>query len=195
MGYGFFTGSLQDAGEPLAVLAGPVLPVRILNTAGEVGNPEVEAAAANRIEQFVGAGGEEKQGRVSGRFLEGLQESVGGLPVHAVGLKNNPDFATALVGGFLDIDDEAAHGILRPFALATLALGADFNHTGFATWAQGKAIGVKEGVFVSIEEFGGDGLGDGFNRREVTAVQQDAVAKAFLLNGTFEHLNGAAFAD
>ena len=122
MGNGFFTGPLQDAGEPLAVLAGPVLPVRILNTAGEVGNPEVEAAAADRIEQVVGAGGEEKQGRVSGRFLEGLQESVGGLPVHAVGLKNNPDFATALVGGFLDIDDKAAHGILRPFALAALAL-------------------------------------------------------------------------
>jgi hypothetical protein len=76
-----------------------------------IGEPEVQAAAADGRQQRIRPGREEEDRRARGRFLERLQEGVRRRRMHAVGLVHDRNLAVRDLRRHLDAADQVARRI------------------------------------------------------------------------------------
>ena len=98
-----------EAREPGAVIVEPGGPTLGFDGEAGGGETEVEDAAADRGQQGVGTRRDEEERRVRGRFLEGLEEGVGGFDVHPVGFVDDGDLLRGDGGGDVELGEEGAH--------------------------------------------------------------------------------------
>lgn len=144
------------------------------------GEGEIKAAAADGIEEGVGARGEEKDDGAERGFFEGFEEGVGGGGVHAVGFVDEGDFTGTFAGGELDFFNQFA-GVLY----------VDLPH--FINGAEGKEVGVVIDVGVIIfEDGGGEFEGDFFEDRNRRAAQDDSVAETVMSKSVLQNLERPA---
>ena len=139
-----------------------------------------DAAGEDRIRQGLGLlGGEEEEGVVR-RFLKGLEEAVGGLGGHAVGIEEDGDFAAAEEGAHLELLFEGA-GLLDAEAagfrfglggvdIRVIEAGGGIGHQAGelggelalpAAARAGEEVGMGEPAAARGRGSGAEGIGDG----------------------------------